>query len=120
MPKLNQIRLTFAEWKTAALERYPDGNFAFVCASCKHRQTVKECQAAGVPEGSIGFSCIGRWNRSDKPAASAFGRPGQGPCNYAGGGLIGLNPIHVTFPDRKEGDFFDFAERPLAAELPVK
>jgi len=32
------------------------------------------------------------------------------PCNYTGGGLIGINPITIIYPDGEKHNFFDFAD----------
>ena len=74
----------------------------FRCPVCGHAACGEEYLAAGAPEGAVGFSCIGRWMDG---ARSAFGGSGPGPCDYAGGGLFGLNPVHVI----GAGDFFEFA-----------
>jgi hypothetical protein len=40
--------------------------------------------------------------------AASFPRKGKGPCDYAGGGLIRLNPVTVVDGD-KTHDVFEFA-----------
>ena len=105
--------LTVIEWTAAGRERYGTDKRAwrFRCPSCGHVATALDWQAAGAPEGAIAFSCVGRYDESvpaETVKANAFKNAG-GPCNYAGGGLFGLNPVRV------EGlDVFDFADRPLA------
>lgn len=64
----------------------------FVCPVCKHEASVSEYRAAGAPDSAIAFSCIGRW-------ADGVG------CDYAGGGLFRLNPVHI---DGSEDRMFDF------------
>jgi hypothetical protein len=34
-----------------------------------------------------------------------------GPCGYAGGGLIKLNPVVIVFPDGRKINVFEFAEK---------
>lgn len=100
--------MTIKEWRDKARELFPDGldTVAFRCPSCGHVATVAEYRAAKAPDGAIGFSCIGRWlNASDKNTFRAKG----GPCQYAGGGLICINPVAVAMPDGKVDHFFDFA-----------
>lgn len=81
----------------------------FVCPVCGHVATVQDWLDAKA-EGSIAFSCIGRF-LPGKPR-EAFSE-GNGPCNYAGGGLFALNP--VRFDDDPDGNgFFDFA--PVSSE----
>ncbi len=77
----------------------------FKCPVCGHIASAADYKAAGAPEGAVAFSCVGRWLPNSQ---EAFGRKpivkGQ-PCNYAGGGLFGLNPVNV------EGEYyFAFAE----------
>lgn len=99
--------ITFDAWQEMAKKLFPEGSdtVAFVCPSCGHVATVREYREAKAPDGAIGFSCIGRWTDADD--RQTFQKQG-GPCQYAGGGLIGLNPIRVTFPDGKVIDYFDF------------
>jgi hypothetical protein len=106
------VEIKHEDWIKEAMERYPDKNIRFVCPSCGYKQSVSDYKEAGASEGVMGFSCIGRL----KPDADeAFGgSKNGGPCNYAGGGLIGLNPIRVVFDDGSSHDFFDFADMPLS------
>jgi len=64
----------------------------FICPSCHRVISVQEYKDAGAPTGAIGFSCIGRYDGHGD--VDAFGGEGKG-CNYAGGGLICINPIKV-------------------------
>lgn len=63
----------------------------FICPSCGHTASVQDWKDAGAPEGAVAFSCIGRY----LPECNEAFAKGDGPCNYAGGGLIRLNPIDV-------------------------
>lgn len=98
--------MTEAEFKTIGVERFgPDPmKFKFICPSCGHVASAEDYKAAGAPATAVGFSCIGRWLPGDWDSNTL--RKAGGPCDYAGGGLIGLNP--VTLSDRKES-YFDFA-----------
>lgn len=107
--------MTREEWQKEAIDRYgPDiWDWCFICPSCGHAASILDWKKAGAPSDAVAFSCVGRWLDAGSVAAevraeeSTFKRNG-GPCSYAGGGLIGLNPIEV------EGSrFFDFADRPL-------
>lgn len=69
-------------------------DWKFVCPSCGHVASVAEYKAAGA-ENAIGYSCIGRWTGATQ---KAFAK-GTGPCDYAGGGLIGINPVRVVSED---------------------
>jgi len=100
-------RLTFAEWSAEGERRFGADRrqWRFVCPSCGHVASVAEWMGAGAPEGAVAFSCVGRY----LPTCSEMCvRPG--PCNYAGGGLIGLNPWTVEDQDGKAHDLFAFAE----------
>ncbi len=87
------IRMTLEEWLAEGERRFgPDKPaWRFVCPSCGYVASSREWKDAGAPEGAVAFSCVGRWTGSEQ---EAFAK-GKGPCNYAGGGLIGLNPVHV-------------------------
>jgi len=77
----------------------------FVCPSCGYVASVKDWKDAGASDREAAFSCVGRAMNSDK---QIFDKTG-GPCNYAGGGLFGLNPVTVDF-DGKAIKVFAFAE----------
>lgn len=106
-----------ADWKAEAVRRFgsdPMG-WKFVCPSCGHVARVKDWQDAGAPEGAVAFSCIGRYTGDAEAADARTFKNGGGPCNYAGGGLIELNPMTVVFDDGDTRQVFAFAER---SELP--
>lgn len=86
---------TIEDWQAEAARRFgPDENgWRFVCPACGHVATVAEWKALGALDAAA-FSCVGRYQKA--PARDAFGGKGTGPCNYAGGGLFQLNPIHVS------------------------
>lgn len=101
--------MTDDEWNAEAVRRFGRSvlDWRFVCPACGHVAAVRDWQAAGAPEGAIAYSCVGRYLPSCR---EAFGGEGPGPCNYAGGGLFGLNPITVIRSDGKPHDVFAFAE----------
>jgi len=104
---------THEEWVAEAIERFGADplNWAFVCPVCGTVQTVQEYKAAGAPSTAAGFSCIGRWLEDSREAFEVGGVDGEGgPCNYAGGGLFHLNPVHVTMPDGEIVQAFAFAK----------
>lgn len=85
-----------ADWRAEGAALFgPEDSWAFVCPACKHVATVRQWLDAGATPGEIGFSCIGRRTGG----RSAFYDRGAGPCDYAGGGLIGLNPVRVITTD---------------------
>jgi hypothetical protein len=69
-------------------------NWKFVCPSCGHIASVADYKNAGA-EKAIGYSCVARWTGATQEAF----RKGPGPCNYAGGGLISINPVKVVSAD---------------------
>ena len=106
------VRYTVAEWRAKAAELFgATMNWAFICPACGHIATVRDWMESGAPETAVAFSCVGRWKPGG--ARDAFGK-GPGPCDYAGGGLIGLNPVIVTDDEGKEMHAFDFAPAQLA------
>jgi hypothetical protein len=102
--------MTHDEWVKEARRRFGDDpmKWAFVCPSCGYVATLKDWHDAGASEKQAAFSCIGRYSGSKK---HVFDKTG-GPCNYAGGGLIGLNPVTVQFDNGKSCRVFAFAEGP--------
>jgi len=110
-----QRKLTYEEWRREGRERFGDNpeQWRFVCPSCGHVASVADWEAVGASEGEVGFSCIGRHTEPDNGMCS-----GKQPCNYAGGGLFGLNPVLVVFPDGDERPTFEFAEH-ASDEVPT-
>lgn len=105
--------MTIEEWtaRGEALFGPNKMDWRFICPSCGHIADAREYKNAGAPNSALAFSCVGRWKGGDPK--KTFKRRG-GPCDYAGGGLIGLNPIRVVFPPDPDGtphfiDVFDFA-----------
>lgn len=96
-----------ASWYAEGEKRFGPDRLAwpFACPLCGHVATGHDWKAAGAPEGSVGFSCIGRWKEKCRDAFAT----GPGPCNYTGGGLFQLNPVQI-----KDGEtvhqYFEFAE----------
>ena len=97
-----------SEWLAEAIKRFgPDRHkWKFKCPSCGHIASAQDWKDAGASEGEIAFSCIGRHTMAGNK--NTFAGKG-GPCNYAGGGLLRLNPVPVQF-DGRTIDVFDFAE----------
>lgn len=84
---------SYEAWLAEGIRRFgPDKrDWRFVCPSCGFEQSVRDYKAASAPLDAVAFSCVGRWREQ---AIEAFGK-GQGPCNYAGGGLFKMNPVTV-------------------------
>lgn len=94
--------MTREEWHAEGVRRFgPDQTrWRFVCPSCGWIASVQDYKDAGAPATAVAFSCVGRWTLATR---EAFAK-GEGPCDYAGGGLIRLNPLTVD-----GGNYFNFA-----------
>ncbi|TCT21176.1 VVA0879 family protein [Thiobaca trueperi] len=101
--------MTHAEWIAEGRRRFGDDmmNWRFVCPACGHVAAARDWKDAGAPPNAVAFSCVGRWLPT---AREAFADAGHGPCNYAGGGLFRLNPLHVRREDGQIEPVFAFAE----------
>lgn len=113
------ITITMDKWKKEAKKRYGEyENIRFQCPMCGYVATPKDWLSIGAGEGEIGFSCIGRHH--DNPVR-AFGEKNKhgGPCDYAGGGLLRVNPVHIELIDDEGKKYirqtFDFADDPLTS-----
>lgn len=104
------MNITYEQWWSEAMTRYPDENIVFVCPVCGHQQSIADYELVKAPIGTWGFSCIGRFINGSR---RAFGGKGTGPCDYTGGGLFALNPIHVILDDGNIHSVFNFADDPL-------
>lgn len=86
-------------WRAEGQRRFgPDVmKWRFICPVCKTIQTPQDYKDTGAKETVVAFSCIGRWNGLTRG------------CDYAGGGLFRLNPVHVV---GHQDNLFDFAPDP--------
>lgn len=104
----------YAEWAAEGERRFgPDRmEWKFVCPACGHVARAADWKAAGASEGAVAFSCVGRWLPNSGPGRAfvAAGTASAKPCDYAGGGLFGLNPLLVQDLDGKTHRLFAFAE----------
>lgn len=96
---------TIVEWHDEAKRLFGNNpsDWKFICPSCGHVASVKDWKDAGAEDAAIAVSCVGRYLPQKK---EAFEKKG-GPCNYAGYGLIRLNPVNVAGTEA-----FDFAPSP--------
>lgn len=111
--------ISHEDWQKEAVKRYGTDcdNWKFRCPSCLNVMTPKMYHELAMDNGNtkesshnmIAFSCVGRLMENP----TTIFQKGKGFCNYAGGGLFGLNPVLVKFPEGKEARFFDFADDPL-------
>ena len=97
------------EWFDEGTRRFGDNllQWRFVCPVCGHVASAMNYIEAGAPGSAAGFACIGRWIKGARDALAGGDAPG--PCNYSGGGLFRLNPVHVH-ADGGVVEVFDFAE----------
>lgn len=109
MPVQSLIYGSVEEWQEEAKRRFGNNtlDWKFVCPSCGCETSVKQWKDAGAPENSVAFSCIGRFIEGTK--GEIWDKNG-GPCNYTGGGLFQLNPIHVVDKNGATHQMFAFAE----------
>lgn len=117
LPELPKKYRSRDEWRAMAVALFGPNpmDWRFVCPACGHVATVADWCKHRAPEGAVAFSCVGRWSGATR---EAFG-DGDGPCNYAGGGLIGLNPVHVIDEaGGKDLDVFQFAPLPAPKDGP--
>ena len=106
-----QRTLTEDEWNAEGERLFGTDRrqWRFICPSCKHVATVKDWEDIGAPFEAVAFSCVGRWIKG--PVGKIGGN--MQPCDYAGGGLFKLNPVHVIRNEAGETTrVFEFA--PLA------
>jgi len=77
----------------------------FVCPICKTEQSANQLIEAGVKRDEvpnyIGFSCIGRFDKSKG-------------CNWTLGGLFGIHELEIIDSDGKHHPRFMFAETKAA------
>jgi hypothetical protein len=115
-PQVATPTLTRAVWFAEAEKRYGADakKWRFRCPVCDITTSVQEWKDAGATEGAVAFSCIGRYLPTDPHKAFGKHKTKQ-PCDYAGGGLFRLNPIHVQDESGREHQVFDFADEPLCS-----
>jgi hypothetical protein len=94
MPRPTTEYETIEEWRAEAVRRFgaDEMGWRFRCPVCGHEAAVSDWKNAGTPQDAVAFSCVGRW----LAAARTIFADGPGPCNYAGGGLLRLNPVLIA------------------------
>lgn len=110
-----QEPLTVVEWREKAIAMFGEDEmrWRWKCPSCGHVASTADYKAAGAPSSAVGFSCVGRWLPNGKPMFDQTG----GPCDYAGGGLICLNPVIVMAGEHRH-EVFEFAPEEPADATP--
>ncbi len=99
--------MTYEEWEAEGIRLFGSDKmkWRFKCPSCGYVASAQDWIDAGDEKHTmIAFSCIGRLTGSTK---KMFDKTG-GPCNYAGGGLFGLNPVKIVLKGEIHS-FFEFA-----------
>lgn len=101
---------TEKEWIAEAVKRFGENSrhWKFKCPICGIETTYEEWVAAGA-EDSAAFACIGRFTVANRVAFGTTKQKLKGPCNYTGGGLFRMNPVHVLLENGSELQLFDFA-----------
>ena len=100
-------KLTAREWHGRGVEMFGKDKlrWEFRCPSCKSKIIGKQWIDLDF-EGGFAFSCIGR---AMKKCGDFLGDKKEGEyCNYAGGGLFGLNPVEITYEDGSTASTFEF------------
>jgi hypothetical protein len=93
-PRQDVRPVSHNDWRAEAVRLFGVDAMAwrFVCPGCGHVASAADWKAAGAPSRAIAYSCVGRWLPD---ARDWLHGKGPGPCNYAGGGLFGINPVAV-------------------------
>lgn len=105
-----------SEWLEKAKKLYGNKveDWKFKCPACHTVQTIKDFVKAGASKeqaaNSIANECIGRYMATNQKAFSDKETVKGKPCDYAGYGLININPVLVEFEDGTKHHAFDFAD----------
>ena len=102
--------MSYADWMKEGIRRFgPDQmGWRFVCPSCGHIASLQDWKDAGASSRQAAFSCVGRYLNDPVVSKNTFKNTG-GPCDYAGGGLIGLNPVEIVMEGERNTRVFEFA-----------
>lgn len=106
---MTKTSISSDDWRAEATRLFGNDEmkWAFICPCCKHVATVQDYKDAGAPVTAVAFSCVGRWSGAKREAFLSGG--GDGPCNYAGGGLFSISPVRVITEEGKEINVFEYA-----------
>ncbi len=115
-PRYRRRELAYQEWEAEgeALYGKDRDDWRFECPSCGISTSIRRWRDLGAPTGSFGFSCEGRWAGDHIVVGKLLGD--IRPCNYAGGGLLCLNPITILLPDGSSRVMFPFAASKVKLE----
>jgi len=106
------ITMTKEEWRAKGKELFGEEHleWKFVCPGCGHIQAVKDFmpyKERGANFDSATKECIGRYSGGKSWMHDILEK--NGPCDYAGYGLLRISPITVI-DGEKEIHCFAFAE----------
>lgn len=103
--------MTNDEWLEMGIELFGENKmeWRFKCPSCHYVASMRDYKEAGAPVGAVGFSCIGRYKPNPQEAFTKGLKKNTDPCNYAGGGLLCINPLLVVDDEGEQHFMFDFA-----------
>ena len=109
------MEISYNDWCKEGEKRYGSDRmkWRFRCPSCDSEISVQDYKDAGAPEDHVGMSCVGRSTGS----MITIGTKGKGPCNYAGFGLMQLNPVTVLCGGGVKVKAFDFADDPMVCAV---
>lgn len=101
--------MTEKEWRKKGEELFGTDmmKWEFKCPMCDFVASTQDYKDAGASPGAVGFSCIGRYSKDKVKTIFDKHRRGNGPCDYAGGGLFKFNPVKVKL---ENGDFHEVFE----------
>lgn len=101
--------VTMEQWRAEGESLFgPDEmQWKFVCPICKHEQSAQDYKDAGAPESAVAFNCVGRYVDGSRSAFHGKVK-GPGPCDYSGGGLFKVNPVHI---EGRNSAVFEFAKK---------
>lgn len=115
-PRYRERAITYQEWEIEGEVLYGKDrdDWRFECPSCGVVTAIRRWRELGAPAGAFGFSCEGRWAGEHTVVGKLLGD--IRPCNYAGGGLLCINPITILMSDGSSRVMFPFAESPTKLE----
>ncbi|MFJ1269930.1 VVA0879 family protein [Legionella lytica] len=108
--------MNHSEWLEKAKMLYGEnaGDWKFKCPICETVQTARDFVNAGLSKeeasSSIAIECIGRFLPNKQKAIGGKKIIKGEPCNYAGYGLLPLNPIEIEMDDGSKQYAFAFAD----------
>lgn len=113
------IEMTRADWLAEGKRLFGEDfkKWKFICPVCGNVQCGQDFLDVGCKAAAerVYFSCIGRVITDGRPIGTMMQKQTTVPCDYTGGGLFRLNPIHVTNDEGKVVEVFAFAREAINA-----